>query len=143
MPATVIAFKKDKRFNSKLHLFLLGVLICLIAVMCGGKKEVPVTGQSKILAVYKDSFGAKHLDVLIRIIKVETVYDSSQMKYKVSFDTTWGVTKMFPILDSATQKQKTDSLGNKMFQSVWVRLDSDKHPNWHIENRDVDSLLKK
>ena len=122
--------------------FSIATVLIAFTPSCNGdkKEEVPIMGNSKILAVVMDS-GVIVPSIIIRQINKTVKYDSVLKKDVIVIDTLFGLEKQYPMLDSLRQ-QKKDSSGKPLFQIVPVLLKKDS-VNTHIENIPLDILLDK
>lgn len=105
------------------------------------KQPRPQTGETRIVAVYTRPDSTKVIDVLLRVISQQIVYDSTLGESVISVDTIWGRPVTVPAKDSLG-RWVFDSTGKQVMTSFFMKISKDS-VNWKIEGKSVDSLLKK
>lgn len=112
------------------------LFIAILMFSCKDKKEETPTaevGTHKIIAVRTHPDSTREAKVLYRTIGKTISYDSTKKKDEIIVDTVWQ--EEFPV-------KVKDSTGKDTFQFRYLRVPKDS-VDWHVENIDVDSLLKK
>lgn len=120
-------------------------IAAVLAASCSTKKEIkpptPMTGQTKIMAVYLDTNGIKYPAIVMRVIQKTIKYDSLKAQDVIVYDTLFGVERTFPQRDNAGNII-TDSAGKPKYFTGIFSIGKDS-VNTHVENIPLDSLLKK
>lgn len=122
--------------------FIFFVIISVLTFSCSSEEKKVSTGfnlEKKIPAVYFSETGTPYLDVVLMVTKKTVVFDSVLKKDVIAVDTTWGIPKLVPVVDS-TNKPVVDSLGNLVKTLAYFQKGKDS-VFWQIENKDIDSLI--
>lgn len=113
------------------------LFIAILMFSCNNKDEEAVQPESirteKIIAALISRDSTRPIKVLYRTIDVKPQYDSASKKWNVVIDTFWNQEISVPFKDST---------GKDTFQFRYLRVPKDS-VDWHVENRDVDSIMKK
>jgi len=105
------------------------------------KQPLPQTGEARVVAVYTKPDSTKVLDILLRVITQQIVYDSVAGESVISVDTIWGKPTIVPAKDSLG-RWMFDPSGKQVMTSIFIKTSKDS-VNWRIEGKSIDSLLKK
>lgn len=120
------------------YILLLAFVACLLSCKSNKNNNQVVADYNgkyprvdKLFAVYLDTSGFKIPGLVLRRIDKTVKWDSIQKKDIVITDTLWGVQRVFYPKDT-TKKPSLE----------WFQIGKDS-VNTHVENINVDSLLKK
>lgn len=128
--------------------FIFFVIISVLTFSCSSVEKKDSTGfkpgkkvsvDKKIPAVYFSETGTPYLDVVLMVTEKTTFVDSGLSKEFSITDTTWGIPKLIPVVDS-TNKPVVDSLGNLVKTLAYFQKGKDS-VFWQIENKNIDSLI--
>jgi hypothetical protein len=135
MPTKEYRFYKPNDYRNKLIkgkyreglFYALVVLVSLLIASCSDKsksyKPSP-NDTTKFAGLFSDESDNKRLrlDYIWLTTKDSLKADSASMKVVMQRDSTWFIPIAVPQMDS-TKKQKTDSVGNKLFKWVFIPTD--------------------